>query len=754
MAKTAGFSLALGLLLAWNWGRLERPHTGAAPLLLMVLLGVAPALLPTLRLRLTGGAAALLVAASIALHTRPYDLGTILGRTGRGFLDFYDVLVPFPGSEHRLMHGVLLLAVFVFTALASLAVAARRPLLASLVLVAGAGWPSTIFPGDDDLGRGLLLLVAALVLVARLGPTTRRGAPQILVGTALAVVALIASSWNGVARAQFLDWQNWDLSTKTGPSVSVEYVWKANYRGISFPKKRTQVFTVSAPEQSVYWRATTLDAFVDDAWKEQLLAVFPSDFQLQGDTNVDSLTDDPLLPSQAQDASNWTKARVQIDALRDRHVVSPSGPVAYEKGALDDIQYYEGGVATVPGRPLPRGTQYTAYGYQPEPRPSQLAKSPPRYPSAMLEDGKYFEVGRGRVVPPFGTDERRTWLRDAFSAPQLRPYRPLYRKAEDIAGRAKNPYAATVAIEVWLRSGGGFDYSEHPRQVRGMPPLVAFVTRTLSGYCQHFAGTMALMLRYLGIPARVAAGFTSGAYDADRGTWRVNDRNAHTWVEVWFDGYGWLPFDPTPGRGNLGGSYTTSSISFDVPGAEKILQASIGARAAATLLQFQLGGHGKRIPGDNQATSGDIAKGRGGNASGPGVGVARLALLGLLGLVALFAVAKLVLRRSRFLTGDPRSIATACRQELVGYLLDVGITIPRNLGLHELATTVRKRTGVDSARLVESMGLARFGPPAASAAAAREAKSELRAVRRRLRSAIPFGRRVKGLFSIRSLLAS
>jgi transglutaminase-like putative cysteine protease len=753
MAKTAGFSFGLGLLIAWNWGRLERPHTGAAPLVLMVLLGVAPALLPSLRLRLVGAAAALLVASSIALDTRPYDLGAILGRTGRGFLDFYDVLVPFAGSEHRLMHGVVLLAVFLFTALASLAVAARRPLLAALVLVAGAGWPATIFPGHDDLGRGVLLLAAALALVARLRPSTRRGAPQVLVGTALVVAALVASSWNGVAKAQFLDWQNWDLSTKTGPSVSVEYVWKANYRGISFPKKRTQVFTVRAPEQSVYWRATTLDAFVDDAWKEQLLAFFPFESQ-QGDTSVDALTDDPLLPSKARDDKNWTKATVHIDALRDRHIVSPSGPVAYENGALHDVEYYEGGVATVPGQPLSRGTQYTAYGYQPQPTPSQLAKSPPRYPSAMVDDGKYFEVGKGRVVPPFGTDDRRKWLRDAFSNPQLRPYRPLYLKAEDIAGDAKNPYAASVAIEVWLRSGGGFNYSEKPRQVPGMPPLVAFVTRTKSGYCQHFAGAMALMLRYLGIPARVAAGFTSGAYDADRGTWRVNDRNAHTWVEVWFDGYGWLPFDPTPGRGNLGGSYTTSSISFDTLAAEKVLQASIGAVAAGTLLRFQLGGHGQRLPGDNQATSGDIAKGRGGNASGPGVGVARLALLGLLGLVVLFAVVKLVLLRSRFLTADPRSIATACRRELVGYLLDVGITIPRNLGFAELGAVVKKRTGVDSARLVESMGLARFGPPTASAAAAREAKSELRAVRRRLRQAIPFGRRVKGLFSLRSLLAS
>jgi transglutaminase-like putative cysteine protease len=371
---------------------------------------------------------------------------------------------------------------------------------------------------------------------------------------------------------------------------------------------------------------------------------------------------------------------------------------------------------------VPRGTRYTAWGYQPQPKPSLLAKSPPEYPSQL---GAYFEVGKGRVVPGFGTQKRIDWLQNAFSDPQLRPYRPLFLQAENIAGAAKSPYSATVAIEAWLRSGGGFAYSEKPRQIRGIPPLVAFVTRTKAGYCQHFAGAMALMLRYLGIPTRVAAGFTSGAFDADKndsskGTWRVNDNNAHVWVEVWFKGYGWLPFDPTPGRGNLGGPYTASSISFDAPG----------------------------------AAGGDVGKGRGGGSAGQRAGVVRYVVIGALGLVVLFALAKIALRRRRFLSNDPREIATACRLELVGYLLDVGISIPRALGLADLREHVRKRTGVDTGKLVASMGLARFGPPDASAAAARDAKSELRAVRKRLRRAIPFSRRARGLFSLRSLFAS
>jgi len=153
VAKTAIFSLALGLLIAWNWGRLESPSSGG-PVLLIVALAIAPALLPTRRWRWTGAAIALLIAASAATKAPPWKLGTIISRAWRGFLEFYDVLMPFSAVEHPLMHGVLLLAVFVFTALVALAIAARRPLLAGLVLVAGAGWPATIYPASDDIGRG------------------------------------------------------------------------------------------------------------------------------------------------------------------------------------------------------------------------------------------------------------------------------------------------------------------------------------------------------------------------------------------------------------------------------------------------------------------------------------------------------------------------------------------------------------------------------------------------------------------------
>ena len=132
----------------------------------------------------------------------------------------------------------------------------------------------------------------------------------------------------------------------------------------------------------------------------------------------------------------------------------------------------------------------------------------------------------------------------ADSAPDLIGYVPLARLAERLAGDARTPYDAVEKLEQWFLSSGTFHYSNHPPVIA--PPLVGFVTKTHAGYCQYFAGAMALMLRYLGIPARVAVGFAGGTYDPAQHLWNISDREAHAWVEVWFKGYGWLPFDPTP----------------------------------------------------------------------------------------------------------------------------------------------------------------------------------------------------------------
>lgn len=753
MAKTLAFSAGLGLLIAWSWGRLEDPRPGGWPFVLMVALGVSPVLLPRWRMRFASELAvllalealALLAAGSYALHARPYELGKLVGRLGSGFVDFYDVLVPFDGRAHPLMHGVLLLAVCAFTLLCALAVAARRPLAAILALAAGAGWPATILPGSDDLGRGAVLLVAALALIVWLRPDSRRAPPQVLAGTGLVVLALLVSSSGAVARTQFVDWENWDFYNKPAERVGVAYIWRSNYDGIRWPKKRTRVFTVKAPQRSVYWRATTLDAFNEGHWHEDLIAVSPITLPSPVD-----LSGEPLVPASARDPDRWTEVDVTIDALRDAHLVGPPQPIVYDQGTVENVQYEKGGIA-VAFAPLARGDKYTVWGYSPRPSPAQLAKSPPDYPPEIGERRRYLAID-GVGIPPFGSPEHEAWVEDHFRSD---PYRPLYLEAKRIAGKAKNPYAATVALEAWFRSSGGFAYDEHPPAGdNGTPALVRFVTQTQRGYCQHFAGAMALMLRYLGIPARVAAGFTSGAYDAERGTWSVNDRDAHTWVEVWFKGYGWLGFDPTPGRGTLGGSYTASSLSFDANGALKVLKAS--ALKGRQILGSELINLAREKRGEqNQRGSADADRGGAAqSAKGRGAGAGAIVALTAVGLTLLFVLGKLAARRRRFLTRDPRRLAGACRRELVDFLLDQGIEVPRSAGPNELGGLLRARTGVEASDFADALGRARFGPLSVAAAAAKESRRELRSVRRRLRRVLSLGGRLRGLFSLRSILVS
>jgi hypothetical protein len=122
-------------------------------------------------------------------------------------------------------------------------------------------------------------------------------------------------------------------------------------------------------------------------------------------------------------------------------------------------------------------------------------------------------------------------------------------------------------------------------------------------------------------------------------------------------------------------------------------------------------------------------------------------------LALLFVLAKLTLRRSRFFTHDPRRLAAACRREVVDFLLDQRIEVPRSVAPRELGRLLRRRVGIDASDFAEALGLARFGPEASAAAAAREARRELRSVRRGLRRTFPIGRRARGLFSLRSVVA-
>jgi transglutaminase-like putative cysteine protease len=118
------------------------------------------------------------------------------------------------------------------------------------------------------------------------------------------------------------------------------------------------------------------------------------------------------------------------------------------------------------------------------------------------------------------------------------------RLAREVTAAAQNPYDKAIALQRWFTREGGFRYSTDVRSGAGADYLAEFLTDRV-GYCEQFAASMAVMARTLGIPSRVVVGFTQGTKD-DAGVWHVTVRDAHAWPELWFEGVGWVRFEPTP----------------------------------------------------------------------------------------------------------------------------------------------------------------------------------------------------------------
>lgn len=112
---------------------------------------------------------------------------------------------------------------------------------------------------------------------------------------------------------------------------------------------------------------------------------------------------------------------------------------------------------------------------------------------------------------------------------------------------ATNPYDEAKAIEDWFRTRGRFTYNlKPPKAPVGVRPLDNFLFNTKTGACADFSTAMNVMLRMLGIPSREMSGFSQGIIDEKTRQLTVNTVDAHNWVEVFFPGYGWIPFEPTP----------------------------------------------------------------------------------------------------------------------------------------------------------------------------------------------------------------
>jgi hypothetical protein len=166
---------------------------------------------------------------------------------------------------------------------------------------------------------------------------------------------------------------------------------------------------------------------------------------------------------------------------------------------------------------LQRGESYTATSLMSSATASQLRNAGENYPQWVRETQLY--------VPP--------------SVPS-RVF-ALARQVIDEAG-AVTPYDKAKAVERWLRANITYD-EDIPQPPPGQDPVDWVLFDYRRGYCNYYASAMIMMLRSQGVPARMGAGFAEGEWDGSR--FVVRERDAHTWVEVYFPGYGWIEFEPT-----------------------------------------------------------------------------------------------------------------------------------------------------------------------------------------------------------------
>jgi len=124
----------------------------------------------------------------------------------------------------------------------------------------------------------------------------------------------------------------------------------------------------------------------------------------------------------------------------------------------------------------------------------------------------------------------------------------LAKVAEEIEKRYAplTDYDRVLAVMRYLEEGGRFVYSLNIPDPGNDDPLVAFLCRTRCGTCAHFASAMCMLLRIWGIPTRLVMGFKEGTPTDEKGVYLFRQKDAHAWVEVRFNTYGWLPFDPSP----------------------------------------------------------------------------------------------------------------------------------------------------------------------------------------------------------------
>ncbi|HEX2360341.1 MAG TPA: transglutaminase-like domain-containing protein [Solirubrobacterales bacterium] len=614
------------------------------------------------------------------------ELSTALGQSLQGISD---ISVPYGGADGWTRLTILLGAPLGIGLAAAAAFwpGQRRNArwLAALVVLLALYLSANAWsrPGGD-FGRGLLLcvLVCAWLWLPKLAPS-RRGGAVLAIATAAAVALPLAAAL--APDKALLDYRSWRLLSQEG----VNFGWAHSYGPLDWPQKGTRVLTV-ASEEPHYWKATTLDEFDGFGWRRS-----------------DALQPEPVLgtPAALQNTATPGDAIAHpewIDRL-NFDVRGLSSDVVVGAGTVLSVRNVDASPSPdatwVTDETLESGDEYTVLAYLPDPSETQLRASSPDYPEEASRYTALTIPGVDRVgtasaeVPLWGKQRQGESPSELFRGT---PYEQTYDLATRVTSGAATPHDAVTRIESYLR--GTYTYDQNPPEHGD--PLPAFLFEDRRGYCQQFSGAMALMLRMIGIPARVASGFAPGGRDPDRGTFLVEDVDAHAWVEVYFTGIGWVPFEPTPAA-----APAESQLS-DTATTDPASDTEVTTIDAAPTQSSDSGGGGDG-GGRTQALAPGSADGGGSGPGGTEI-IAAVALAAALAVSGLYAIR--TLRRRRL---GPESLAAAELGELERALARLDRPLPAGATLLDAGRRLEGLAGPAGARYAASLRERRYRRPSA-----------------------------------------
>ena len=508
-------------------------------------------------------ALAMLPASGFSLHLLVHlKLARLADAIGKGLSALPGVIVPYQGAVPTtsavivLGAGMLLLGAALTLASARRSVGVARLAGAALPMVVLAIVPSSLAAPKLAAVHGIILfaLLAALLFSERVaGQRFAAAAGFVLIAALGAAVVTPAVE----ANRPWFDIKT--LAGTLGPPVPGErFDWAQTYGPISWPRTGATVLDVTA-RFPTYWKAENLDVFDGEGWAAAPVAGA-----------------EPTASVRTANVARWTETlTVHIRHLSTTNVIAAGVASPPAVPNLPPVQLGASPGTYVSSVPLVPGDTYQVSVYAPEPTDQQLAGSGTRYPLSSLAGELQMSVPAtasadpqahqglqsiqfepyGSAAPVAGSAA----LTGAEAGALLNGsvYGPVMQLAQQLKAGTATPYAYVRAVLTYLSHG--FTYSESPNAVRY--PIVDFLLHSKLGYCQQFAGAMALLLRMGGVPARVAAGFSTGAYDTTHHQYVVTDFDAHAWVEAWFPGYGWVKFEATPPSDPALGGKASATVS-------------------------------------------------------------------------------------------------------------------------------------------------------------------------------------------------